>query len=84
MFNNVPANFVTHIMTKKPRSRGENATFLVRTNAFARSGIDFSQADAAGKIYYYEKHVYTTFRRAFLFMQNCKKMIFKHLLTSST
>lgn len=34
---------------------------FVRANAFTRSDIDFSQADATGKIYYYEKHDIITF-----------------------
>ena len=70
MYNNVPANFVTHIITKKAAFQGRERDLLVRTNAFVRSGIDFSQADAAGKIYYYEKHDYITFHSLFLFAKS--------------
>lgn len=57
-------------MNKKAASQGRERGLFVRTNAFVRSGIDFSQGDAAGKIYYYEKHVYTTFHSLFLFVES--------------
>lgn len=41
---------------KKTAPRGGSS---FRTNAFARSGTDLSQADATG-IYYYEKHIIIT------------------------
>ncbi len=51
MFNNI----VTYFVIKNRVSGEKNAVFF-RTNAFVRSDIDLSQADATGKIYYYEKH----------------------------
>ncbi len=53
--------FFVGIYIKKVTFQGRECDFLFRTNAFVRSGIDFSQADASGKIYYYEKHINETF-----------------------
>ena len=45
----------------KNRVPGEKNAVFLWTNAFVRSDIDLSQADATGKIYYYEKHDIITF-----------------------